>query len=220
MHYSALATDYDGTLAKDGQVSAATLVALQRLQASGARLILITGRQLEDLSQVFAQVDLFDCVVAENGALLYWPATGQEQLLGDRPSEQFIATLQQRQVEPLSIGKVIVATWKPQETTVLEVIQELGLELQVILNKGAVMILPTGINKATGLRAALNHLNLDAARVVGVGDAENDQAFLELCGYSVAVANALPSLKAQVDWVTQASHGNGVIELIDQLLIV
>jgi HAD superfamily hydrolase (TIGR01484 family) len=60
---------------------------------------------------------------------------------------------------------------------VLETIRELGLELQVIFNKGAVMVLPSGINKATGLRAALDELQLSPHDAVAVGDAENDHAF-------------------------------------------
>ena len=49
----------------------------------------------------------------------------------------------------------------------------------MIFNKGAVMILPSGVNKATGLAAALEELGLSPHNVVGVGDAENDHAFLE-----------------------------------------
>lgn len=94
----------------------------------------------------------------------------------------------------------------------------MGLELQVILNKGAVMVLPSGINKATGLAAALDEMQLSPKNVVGIGDAENDHNFLSVCGYSVAVANALPTLKERVDFVTNGSRGDGVIELIEKLI--
>lgn len=218
MRYLAIASDYDGTLATRGQVSTTTLTALQQLQASGRKLILVTGRQLDELAQIFPQLTGFDCVVAENGALLYWPSTGEEQLLGDRPPQAFIQALQQRQVASLAVGRVIVATWKPHETTVWETIQDLGLELQVILNKDAVMVLPSGLNKAAGLRAALERMNLSLSQVVGLGDAENDLDFLEICGFSVAVANALPVVKARADWVTSGERGDGVTEVIDQIL--
>ncbi|TME66688.1 MAG: hypothetical protein E6I59_02295, partial [Chloroflexi bacterium] len=39
-----------------------------------------------------------------------------------------------------------------------------------------------------------------------------------LCECSVAVANAIPSLKEQADYTTKAENGDGVIELIEQLL--
>ncbi|PZV18814.1 MAG: phosphoglycolate phosphatase [Pseudanabaena sp.] len=218
MHYLILATDYDGTLAKDGKVSEATLDALKRLQKSGRKLILVTGRQLEDILLVFPEVNLFDCVVAENGAVIYFPATREELLLGDLPPEKFVQTLRSRNIDPLSVGKVIVATWEPNEAEVLNAIRELGLDLQVIFNKGAVMVLPAGVNKASGLSAALDKMGLSVRNTVAVGDAENDLSFLKLCELSVAVANALPSVKGEVDWVTEEVRGDGVIELIEKLL--
>ncbi|TAK09528.1 MAG: HAD-IIB family hydrolase [Candidatus Manganitrophaceae bacterium] len=218
MRYYALATDYDGTLATEGRVDDAALEALQRLRGSGRRLILVTGRELNDLFQVFPRIDLFERVVAENGALLYRPATKETKLLAKAPPAQFAETLRDRGVAPLSVGEVVVATWTPHEKTVLDAIRELGLELQVIFNKGAVMVLPSGVNKATGLAATLEELGLSPHNVVGVGDAENDHAFLNRCECSVAVANALPALKEQADWVTQGSRGAGVTELIERLL--
>jgi HAD superfamily hydrolase (TIGR01484 family) len=218
MRFLALAADYDGTLATNGQVNETTLVALKRLRESGRKLLLVSGRQLDDLCTVFPHLDLFDCVVAENGALLYIPAAKEEQVLADRPSEAFIQTLQTQNVQPLEVGKVIVSTWEPHETTVLQVIRELGLELQIIFNKGAVMVLPSGVNKASGLKVALAKLALSPHNVVAIGDAENDHAMLNLCECSVAVANALPMVKQRVDWATQGKQGAGVIELIDHLV--
>ncbi len=58
------------------------------------------------------------------------------------------------------------------------------------------MVLPAGVNKASGLAAALARLQLSPLNVVGIGDAENDHAFLRACGCAVAVANALLMVKA------------------------
>jgi len=80
------------------------------------------------------------------------------------------------------------------------------------------MILPSGVNKASGLQAALQALGLSAETVIGVGDAENDHAFLEICGLPVAVANAVPALKTKAALVTQHSAGAGVTELIESVL--
>src|SRR5205807_8944966 len=138
--------------------------------------------------------------------------------LAAAPPPEFVDELRRRGVQPLAVGRCIVATWHPFETTVLEVIREQGLELQVIFNKNAVMVLPSGVNKASGLQVALNELRLSPHNAVGVGDAENDHVFLSMCECSVAVANALPSLKERADLVTAASHGAGVEELIEKLL--
>jgi phosphoglycolate phosphatase (TIGR01487 family) len=215
--YAALATDYDGTLARHGKVSTETLAALERLRASGKKLVLVTGRELEELQQIFPQIGLCHLVVAENGALLYWPSNGQIKLLAEAPPGKFVQELRVRAV-PISVGRVIVATVEPHENEVLQTIKALGLELEVIFNKGAVMVLPTGINKATGLRAGLSRFGLSTRHVIGVGDAENDHAFLRICGCGVAVANALPTLKERADFITQRPYGEGVTELIDQLL--
>jgi HAD superfamily hydrolase (TIGR01484 family) len=218
MRYFVLACDYDGTIAHHGQVNEATVAALERVRASGRKLILVSGRELEDLQRTFTRFDLFDYMVLENGALLYHPASRKEKILGERPPAAFAAELERRGVGPTSYGRVIVATWQPHENTVLETIRDLGLECQVIFNKGAVMVLPSGINKASGLSAALSELCLSPHNAVGVGDAENDHAFLGLCECSVAVANALPMLKERADWVTEGDHGEGVEELIEKLV--
>lgn len=218
MRYWVLASDYDGTLAQNGVVSPETIEALQCLRHSGRKLILVTGRELPDLENTFTRLDLFERVVAENGALLYNPQTRAKRILGERPPPEFIQELRKRGVQNLSVGEVIIATWHPHEREVLSVIRELGLELQVIFNKEAVMVLPSGTNKMTGLSHALEELQLSRHNVVGVGDAENDHAFLGCCECAVAVANAIPSLKERVDFVTAADHGAGVVELIERMI--
>ena len=218
MRYLGLATDYDGTLAHDGRVPTSTLQAMERAIASGRRLILVTGRELDDLFKVFPHIELFDRVVAENGALVYRPATREEKALAEPPPPEFIEELKKRKVEPVSVGRVIVATWEPHETAVMEAIRDLGLELHIIFNKGAVMVLPSGISKAAGLQEALAEMKLSPHNVVGIGDAENDHAFLSVCECAVAVSNALPTLKERCDLVTEKDHGAGVEELIERLV--
>jgi hydroxymethylpyrimidine pyrophosphatase-like HAD family hydrolase len=161
---------------------------------------------------VFSHLDLFDAAVLENGAVLLDPATGGETPLGDAAPPLFVDELRRRHVTPLSVGRSIVATWEPNEKIVLDAIRELGLELQIVFNRGAVMVLPAGINKASGLAAALTRLQLSPLNVVGIGDAENDHAFLRACGCAVAVANALPMVKADADIVANAPRGSGLLK--------
>ena len=218
MYFVALATDYDGTLAEDGRVAEETVAALRSFRQSGRKLILVTGRELPDLRRVFSHLDLFDAAVVENGAVLVDPATGDEIPLGEEPPALFVEELRRRNVTPLSVGRSIVATWEPNEKIVLDTIHKLGLELQIVFNKGAVMVLPAGVNKASGLAAALARLHLSPFSVVGIGDAENDHAFLRACGCAVAVANALPMVKAEAEIVTSAPRGAGVVETVRRIL--
>ncbi|AWM40810.1 Sugar phosphatase YbiV [Gemmata obscuriglobus] len=218
MRFHALATDYDGTIAHDGAVDADTLKALEKLKKSGRKLIMVTGRELPDLLAIFPRLDLFDLAVVENGAVVYNPATKETRVLAEGPPPKFAEELRKRGVQPLSSGHVIVATFVPHQNTVLDTVRELGLELQVIFNKDAVMVLPSGINKATGLAAALAELGLSPHNTVGVGDAENDHAFLKMCECSAAVGNALPAVKDTADIVMKGQRGAGVAELIEQLI--
>ena len=216
--YQALCCDFDGTLAHDGVVSPEMVKALERVAASGRHLLLVTGRELVDLRRVFQPLRVFARVVAENGGLLFTPSTAEERVLCEPPSEALVRELRRRNVEPLSVGHAIVATWLPHDRTVLEAMRELGLELNVVFNKGAVMVLPSGVNKASGLDAALQSLGLSHRNAIGIGDAENDHAFLARCQVAVAVGNALPALKDAADIVTQGCRDAGVRELIDELL--
>ncbi|NUT90072.1 HAD-IIB family hydrolase [Pseudomonas corrugata] len=218
MHFLALAVDYDGTIAESGNVPAQVCTALATLRDSGRKLLLITGRELQALKHHFDRLDLFDLVVAENGALLYDPRTDTEELIADSASTELVQRLREKGVSPLSVGRSVIATWHPFEGAVITSIRELGLELQMTFNKDAVMVLPSGVNKASGLSAALLRLGICELNVVGVGDAENDHAFLAICGCAAAVNNAIESIKAQADVCLRNDHGQGVCELIDMLL--
>lgn len=217
MIWKGFATDFDGTIATDGVVDEPTRDALVRLQSENVRTFLVTGRELNEFKALDVFLPMFDLIVAENGAVLYDPKTNETTPLAPPPPEAFMTELTTRGV-PIAIGGTIVATVEPHQNVVLEVIKEMGLELQVIFNKGAVMILPSGINKASGLLAALKHYDMSPSEVVCVGDAENDHAFLEVAGLPVAVANALPSLKEKAAFVTTYNAGAGVVELISALI--
>jgi hydroxymethylpyrimidine pyrophosphatase-like HAD family hydrolase len=217
MKFDALATDYDGTIAYDGVVDALTLESLHRARAAGLRLIMVTGRELSDLFNTFEHSGIFDRIVAENGAIVYEPGGGGIDVLAPAPPPALLEHLAQNSV-PISVGHSIVATVEPYEHHVLAAIHDLALEWHVIFNKGSVMALPADVTKATGLTPALAALGIAHERTVGVGDAENDQAFLRSCGLAVAVANALPSVKEIAHVVTTGARGAGVAELIDRLL--
>jgi hydroxymethylpyrimidine pyrophosphatase-like HAD family hydrolase len=217
MKYRALATDYDGTLAADGRVDDTTIDALRRARSAGILLIMVTGRELSDLFNTFAQSDLFDRIVAENGAVLYDPATKSIETLAAAPPPDLLDLLERDSV-PVSVGHSIVATVEPHEHRVLTAIRDLGLAWHVIFNKGSVMALPADVTKSTGLKPALAALGVATGETVGVGDAENDQVFLRACGLSVAVDNALVSVKDMCDVVLPTARGAGVTDLINLMI--
>lgn len=218
MRYRVLACDYDGTVASEGILAAETVDALRRLRESGRKVVLVTGRILDELLDITDDVDVFDLCVLENGALLYNPATGTQRLLAPTLPRRFIAALQAQGVTPLSVGRAICSTWDPFENVVVRTIHEMELDLQIIFNKHSVMVLPASVNKATGLNAALDLLGATAEATVAVGDAENDLVMLSMAGCGVAVSNALASVKERADLVMHGRAGQGVRELIEGML--
>jgi hydroxymethylpyrimidine pyrophosphatase-like HAD family hydrolase len=218
MLYQALATDYDGTIATAGRLPAATRAALLRWRESGRALVLVTGRELNDLTRVCPELDLFDLVVVENGAVLHRPLTAETVLLCEPVADELLLGLRRAGV-PFGVGRAILATARTHADAVSRLAIELGVGVSLSYNKSSVMILPAGVDKASGLEAALAELGLEAAATVGVGDAENDLAFMAVCGLAVAVANALPDVRSSAGRTTVGAEGEGVVELVDGLLV-
>ncbi len=215
--YRVLVSDGDGTLCRGKRLGKATQRALERLRASGRKVVLATGEREEELAE-FPHLDLFDLVVAENGALLYHPVSRKARRLADPPPGRFVRELRKRRVEPLEVGRVVVSTRRRWEPVVAQAIGDLGMDWRAVRNRKDVMALPDGVDKASGLASALAELGLSATEAVGVGDAENDLALLRACGCGVAVASAVPPLRNQADLVTEAGAGAGIVELVGRLL--
>lgn len=215
--YRVLACDYDGTLARRGQIEPPAVAALEAARRAGLRVLLVTGRVLEDLQSCCARLDLFDLLVLENGAVLAGPDGGAPEDLAAAPPDWLDAELARAGLD-CSRGRVVLALPAAQAPLARRVLDARGLDLEIILNKGSAMILPRGVDKASGLRAALARMRLAPAAAAAVGDAENDIAMLRLAGLGAAVANALEPVKAAADLVLSQERGAGVAELVGHLL--
>lgn len=210
-YFRAVAVDFDGTLA-DGSVAPDTLRALGEARARGIRLVLVTGRIMEELRAVFPEVqDHVDAVVAENGALIVTPAGVRQLAAPIGPAVS--AALTARGVTHRN-GQVLVACAAADEQAALDVIRELELDCQLVRNRSALMILPAGVTKGSGLLEALGDLGLSHHNAIGVGDAENDHSLLDVCEIGVAVANAVDAIRAHADVVLDLPDGQGVAELL------
>jgi hydroxymethylpyrimidine pyrophosphatase-like HAD family hydrolase len=214
-----LALDYDGTIAEGGRVADATAAALARVRESGRRLVLVTGRMLRDLRLVCPGADdMFDAIVAENGAVIYFPDRRDVRVIGEPPEPALVEALRRRGV-PHDLGHSIIATDAPWAEASLAAIREAGVERALIFNRNSLMLLPAGVTKGSGMVAALGAMELSAHNLAGAGDAENDHAFLGLCECAVAVADAVPALRERADHVTRAAGPAGVVEFIDEHLL-
>lgn len=218
MRYVALAAGFDGTLARDGRCDERCIESLRALAATGRKLILVTGRELRELLEIFPEVRLFDYVVAENGAVMHRPATRESEILAQAPPEILLQELRRRHVTPLIVGSSIVRTVQANEAEVSAALRKLQLDFQLVTNPGALMMLPAGVNKASGVWAALRELGVSRHNLVAIGDGENDLALFEFAEHAVAVQNADPLVKRVANRTTQGAYCDGFLELARDLV--
>jgi hydroxymethylpyrimidine pyrophosphatase-like HAD family hydrolase len=215
-YFRAVAIDFDGTLSEGGPPSVKVMATVGEARSRGLRILLVTGRILAELRSVFPEVDRhFDAIVAENGAAL--AIDGSLRLLSAPVDFELDEALVERAV-PFRRGQVLLATHAGYANRVQEEIQRLGLECQLVYNRGELMILPPGVSKGLGLVRALDSLGLSPHNTIGVGDAENDHSLLGICETGVAVANAVDGLKRHADVVLEHPGGEGVTGLLQRIL--
>jgi phosphoglycolate phosphatase (TIGR01487 family) len=212
----AVALDLDGTLA-DGGLSSEAVAAVRAGRDSGLAMVLVTGRIKAELEAEFPKLaGEFDVVVAENGAVL---VLGDEVRDLARPVDVALADQLVERDVPVRRGRVLLACEAVDADVVHRLVDELGLDCQLLRNRSALMVLPAGVSKGTGLLAALSELGISPHNAVAVGDAENDLALLEAAEVGVAVANAVPSLRQHADLVLDEPDGRGVASLLTGPLI-
>lgn len=208
----AVALDLDGTLTSRGTPDALVLDRLSRLRDLGVRLVLVTGRIMSEVeAELPGLVNRFDLVVAENGCILR--SDRWTRRLADPVSTDLSAWLAVHHV-PARHGEVIIATKADVAHGVLDGVAALHLEIQLVRNRSELMLLPAGVSKGTGLLAALRELRLSRHNVMAVGDAENDLSMLAVAEVSVAVANAVETVRRSADIVLDSSDGKGLLELL------
>lgn len=225
MRYQAYATDYDGTIANHGALDAATLGALRSVKASGRTLILVSGRTHDCFDdegpspKAFNETDLFNCIVSENGGVLYYPATGTTKLLAPQIPHAVRTRLENCGVDPMWVGKIMISCMTTNEAVVEAALRDAHLNYDKEYNRDWVMFVPKGVNKARGLRAALAVERISPSRAVGTGDSFNDCSFLRICGQSFAVGDADPIVRKVADHVTSQPGPLGAQEVMRSLAL-
>lgn len=217
MYCCVLACDFDGTIADDGRIAPEVVATLADARTRGMVVILVTGRVLEDLR--LADVDLsgFDAVVAENGAVVWFPSQARMIQLGDAPPARFFGELRARGI-PFHVGAVVVGLSDSHASQTLELVRTFGLDCQLIFNRAALMLLPSGVSKATGVRRALEELGRSEHNMIAFGDAENDLPLLAAAQLGVAARSAVPALAAVADERLTQPGGAGVVPYVHRLL--
>lgn len=217
MHLKVIALDLDGTIAENNVVALETWATLRKAKREGFTLILVTGRRMVEISTIGPFDEICEAIVAEDGAAIYFPRNDTIMLPFGRLASNVIEQLTALHI-PMEQGLAIAATWQPHDRKVLEVLSKTAYAATLEYNKGAVMIMPPGATKGTGLLIALNELGFSPHNVVAFGDAENDRSLFEQAELSVAVANTAPEIKAIADVELVLPNGTGVRTLVEELI--
>lgn len=220
MRYVVLAAGFDGTLTRDGRCDERCIDALRELSATGRKLILVTGRELRPLLEVFPEARIFDYIVAENGAVLHRTATRQSEILGQAPPEILLQELRRQRISPLSVGSSIITTTTEHAGAVREALRKLKLHLdyELVSNDEILIILPPGVDKASGINEALRELGVSRHNLVAIGNGENDLPLFASAEHAVAVNNSSDAVKQAADRVTESSYCEGFMELARDLV--
>ncbi len=81
---------------------------------------------------------------------------------------------------------------------------------------GWIDIGPPGVTKATGVARIARHYGVSSADTVVFGDAHNDLTMFEWAGYSVAMGQAVPRVRAAADEVAPSVWEDGVAEVLER----
>ena len=115
-----------------------------------------------------------------------------------------------------TVSKLIVLTQRPLEQDIAE---RFGAVVQVVrTHPDLIEILPLGVSKGQGVLRLCQILNVDPARVLAIGDQENDISTFQICGYSVAMGEAPNSVKEAADFVTGTFEEDGCAQALEKLI--
>ena len=213
MYRRILAFNFDGTLAKDGHVPLPLQKALQQAAAAGYGLFLVTGRRFGH-AELGSLEDRFSGIVWENGAVLHHTKTDEVYLPFGHLDRRLVKALGSAGV-PLEQGQAIVSTSEVYDETVWQVLSDSGVDAVVTHDREMTRILPPGAAKGAGLERLLGLCGLSPRNLVSFGDGEGDLSLLLVGEMSVAVADAVPSLKEIADLVTSQPGPAGVLEALE-----
>jgi hydroxymethylpyrimidine pyrophosphatase-like HAD family hydrolase len=217
MRIRVLALDFDNTIAVNDRLDHDVAAVLQKARGSGVLRVLVTGRILSDLLPLLPSPDLFDAIVAENGAVLQLAHDPHPIALSRGPDAALVAELNRRSIAH-RCGICIVEAAAATSHDVLTIVQTLGLPHGISFNRDRLMVLPYGVSKAEGLREAVWRLGASLHNALTIGDAENDQPLLDACEIGVAVGWGSEALKRCADQIIQGSGPPAVAAYIRDLL--
>lgn len=118
--------------------------------------------------------------------------------------------------EERPLSKFIVVDEPPAETELKQLFEP---DLQIVkTHQRLVEGTAAGVNKGSGLRRLLNHLQIDPGRTLVIGDNHNDLPMFEVAGLSVAMGQAESKVQEAADWIAPPVEEHGVVAALERFI--
>lgn len=190
---------------------------LDALKEAGPALILCTGRTLDYVKKLSYHFNIWCCIVAENGAVIYFPETEKIVTTNTAEMEKVKNIILKIDLPDKEIGEVIAAVNWSDKNKIRKVLGDLSDTVQWVRNKDRLMITPLETNKGEGVRRVLDEMRIDPERTLVVGDAENDIDMYMNPGFKVALKNSHPRLKKLSNQIMKKSSTAGILEILNRI---
>ena len=217
MKLRVLALDFDGTIAVNGRLDRSVADAIRDARRAGVMTVLVSGRMLTDVQSVLPAPDLFDAIVAENGAVVQVQDAAHPIILARGLNPVLVAELRRRGVHPQS-GRCMTEFDAEAAPDVVASLHALDIPYGVGFERGKLLVLPQGVGKASGLGEAVWRLGSSLHNAVAIGDAEDDLPMLDVCEIGAAVAWGSEVLQRAAGEVVPGSGPAAVADYIRRLL--
>ncbi|ELY67458.1 HAD-IIB family hydrolase [Natrinema versiforme] len=217
-----LVLDIDGTLTRPEGWGIDPRV-FDPLREWDAPVVIATGKAFPYPVALCHFVGIPELVVAENGGVVY---TGDDVFFtADREAARAVAEAYEAAGYDLGWGREdTVNRWRETEIAVnleqpLEPLREIAADhgLEVIDTGYAYHVKDTDPTKGEGLETIADHVGIDLADCVAVGDSINDVSTFEAVGRSFAVANADERATAAADEVLEEVHADGTLAVLERV---
>ncbi|WP_314826130.1 HAD family hydrolase [Selenomonas noxia] len=105
------------------------------------------------------------------------------------------------------------------EQTILPIMRQYADRLQVTLSSTEwVDLYSRGVNKGVAAAKIQARLGIAPEECAAFGDYENDLELMDAVGYSFAMENALPEVKARARYLAPSNRAHGVMEVCERIL--
>lgn len=220
MGLKVFAVDIDGTLTENGsKVNLYALSLLRALEQLGYKVIFVTGRSSIEAYILAVFAGTSKIAVGENGGVVTI-SPSEHILLADRAVceraynilKARIDNVRIKQVFPRMTEVVLERTFSIDEAS--RIFEQEGLDVKIVDSMYAYHINEKGIDKAKGLKKALDILGLSLDECIAIGDSATDVPLFKACAYSIAIGNADDHVKSMAKVSVKGKDGNGLAEAI------